>query len=71
MSSQPSQPARDLALIAVFAGVTAALGLIPPLYVPISPVPISVNVSRADIYNEDMLYMLCYSNELYSYFLSV
>ena len=41
MSSQPSQPARDLALIAVFAGVTAALGLIPPLYVPISPVPIT------------------------------
>ncbi|MGI5950910.1 MAG: biotin transporter BioY [Brooklawnia sp.] len=35
------QPARDLALIAVFAGVTAALGLIPPLYLPISPVPIT------------------------------
>ena len=28
-TSQPIQPARDLALIAVFAGVTAALGLIP------------------------------------------
>ncbi len=35
------QPARDLALIAVFAGVTAALGLIPPIYVPISPVPVT------------------------------
>ena len=39
--AQPAQPARDLALIAVFAGVTAALGLIPPLYLPISPVPIT------------------------------
>lgn len=39
--AQPIQPARDLALIAVFAGVTAALGLIPPLYLPISPVPIT------------------------------
>lgn len=35
-------PARDLALIAVFAGVTAALGLIPPLYVPLSPAPITL-----------------------------
>lgn len=39
--AQPVQPARDLALIAVFAGVTAALGFIPPLYLPISPVPIT------------------------------
>lgn len=40
-TAQPAQPARDLAMIAVFAGVTAALGLIPPIYVPISPVPIT------------------------------
>jgi biotin transport system substrate-specific component len=33
--------ARDIALIAVFAGVTAALGALPPIYVPISPVPIT------------------------------
>lgn len=39
--SQRRQPARDLALIAVFAGVTAALGLIPPIYVPLSPTPIT------------------------------
>lgn len=32
---------RDLAMIAVFAGVTAALGLVPPLYVPGVPAPIS------------------------------
>lgn len=36
-----ARPARDLALIAVFAGVTAALGLIPPIYLPISPTPIT------------------------------
>ena len=41
MSTQPSHPARDIALIAVFAGVTAALGLIPPIYLPISPAPIT------------------------------
>ncbi|WIY82350.1 biotin transporter BioY [Propionimicrobium sp. PCR01-08-3] len=41
MSNQQSQPARDLALIAVFAGVTAALGAIPPIVVPISPAPIT------------------------------
>lgn len=34
-------PARDLALIAVFAGVTAALGLIPAFYTPFSPAPIT------------------------------
>lgn len=35
----PLVSARDLALIAVFVGVTAALGLIPP--VPVGPVPIT------------------------------
>ena len=40
-TSQPIQPPRVLALSAVFAGVTAALGLIPPVYVPISPAPIT------------------------------
>lgn len=34
-------PARDLALIAVFAGLTAALGLIPAFYTPLSPSPIT------------------------------
>lgn len=40
MNSQtkPSD-SRDLALIAVFAGVTAALGLLPPI--PVGPVPIT------------------------------
>lgn len=33
--------ARDLALIAVFAGIIAALGLIPAFYTPFSPVPIT------------------------------
>ncbi|GAA2182370.1 biotin transporter BioY [Brooklawnia cerclae] len=33
--------ARDLALVAVFAGVTAALGLVPPIYTPFSPVQIT------------------------------
>jgi len=41
MTSQTPLPARDLALIAVFAGITAALGLIPPIYLPISPAPIT------------------------------
>ena len=35
----PAIGARDLALIAVFAGVTAALGLIPPI--PVGPVPVT------------------------------
>ena len=39
--STTARPARDLALIAVFAGVTAALGLIPPIYLPITPTPIT------------------------------
>jgi biotin transport system substrate-specific component len=33
--------ARDIALVAVFAGVTAALGFVPPFYLPISPTPIT------------------------------
>lgn len=41
MKNQSIQPARDIALIAVFAAVTAALGLIPPIYVPLSPAPIT------------------------------
>ena len=32
---------RDLAYIAVFAGIVAALGLIPPIPVPVIPVPIT------------------------------
>lgn len=46
-SSQPATPrgrrtpARDLALIAIFAGVVAALGLIPAFYTPFSPAPIT------------------------------
>lgn len=39
--AKPRTPARDLALIAVFAGVTAALGLIPAFYTPFSPAPIT------------------------------
>ena len=39
--AQHRTPARDLALIAVFAGITAALGLIPAFYTPFSPVPIT------------------------------
>jgi biotin transport system substrate-specific component len=33
--------AADLAMVAVFAGLVAALGLIPPIYLPISPVPVT------------------------------
>lgn len=33
--------ARDMAIIAVFAAITAALGLLPAIYLPISPVPIT------------------------------
>ena len=34
--------ARDLAVIAIFAGITAALGMLPAVYVPgVSPVPIT------------------------------
>ena len=38
---RPIMPAREIAMVAVFAGVTAALGLLPPIVVPISPVPIT------------------------------
>lgn len=33
--------ARDIAYVAVFAGVTAALGLVPGIMTPLSPVPIT------------------------------
>ncbi len=33
--------ARDIAIIAVFAAITAALGLLPAIYLPVSPVPIT------------------------------
>ncbi|MCL2317030.1 MAG: biotin transporter BioY [Actinomycetia bacterium] len=33
--------ARDVALVAVFAGLTAALGLVPAIYLPVSPVPVT------------------------------
>ncbi len=33
--------ARDVAIIAVFAAITAALGLLPAVYLPISPVPVT------------------------------
>ncbi|MCW2809910.1 MAG: BioY family protein [Friedmanniella sp.] len=39
--TSPRRPARDLALIAVFAGVVAALGLVPALAVPGFGVPIT------------------------------
>ena len=35
------RPARDLALIAIFAGIVAALGLVPPIALPVIPVPIT------------------------------
>ena len=34
-------PARDLALIAIFAGIVAALGLVPAVPVPVIPVPVT------------------------------
>lgn len=40
-SSANSNVARDMALIAVFAGIMAAVGLIPALPIPVSPVPIT------------------------------
>jgi biotin transport system substrate-specific component len=36
-----ARPARDLALIAIFAGIVAALGLVPAIPIPVSPVPIT------------------------------
>lgn len=38
---RPFLSGRDIALIAVFAGITAALGLIPAFYTPFSPAPIT------------------------------
>lgn len=35
------RPARDLALMAIFAGIVAALGLVPAINVPVIPVPIT------------------------------
>ncbi|MGI8457539.1 MAG: biotin transporter BioY [Propionibacteriaceae bacterium] len=35
------RPARELALIAIFAGIVAALGLVPAIPVPVIPVPIT------------------------------
>ena len=40
-SSENTSIARDMALIAVFAGIMAALGLIPAFPIPVSPVPIT------------------------------
>lgn len=40
-SSANTNVARDMALIAVFAGIMAALGLVPALPIPISPVPVT------------------------------
>ena len=34
-------PGRDIAVIAVFAGITAALGFLPAFYTPISPSPLT------------------------------
>lgn len=39
--SQQRSTARDIAQIAVFAAITAALGLLPVIVLPISPVPIT------------------------------
>lgn len=36
-----TRSSRDLALVSVFVGVVAALGLVPPLFLPGSPVPVS------------------------------
>lgn len=35
------RPVRDLALVAVFAGIVAALGLVPAVPVPVIPVPVT------------------------------
>ncbi|MGD9956650.1 MAG: biotin transporter BioY [Candidatus Nanopelagicales bacterium] len=42
MPAPDRRPARDLALIAVFAGVIAALGLVPAVFVPGFPAPITL-----------------------------
>lgn len=41
MSAAPSRPSRDLALVAIFAGVVAALGLVPAFQPPGFSVPIT------------------------------
>ena len=41
VNSAARRPARDLALVAVFAGVVAALGLVPAIPVPVIPVPVT------------------------------
>jgi biotin transport system substrate-specific component len=35
------RPARDLAFVAMFAGIVAALGLVPAIPVPVIPVPVT------------------------------
>lgn len=42
MSAPARRPARDLALVAVFAGVIAALGLVPAVFIPGFPAPITL-----------------------------
>ena len=42
MPAPDRRPARDLALVAVFAGVIAALGLVPAVFVPGFPAPITL-----------------------------
>ncbi len=42
MTAPARRPARDLALVAVFAGVIAALGLVPAVFVPGFPAPITL-----------------------------
>lgn len=39
--AKPATPARDLAMMAIFAGIIAALGLIPAIMTPLSAVPIT------------------------------
>lgn len=39
--SAARRPARDLAFVAMFAGVVAALGLLPAIPVPVIPVPVT------------------------------
>ena len=41
VNSAARRPARDLALVAMFAGIVAALGLMPAIPVPVIPVPVT------------------------------
>ncbi|MEL4356990.1 MULTISPECIES: biotin transporter BioY [unclassified Luteococcus] len=41
MATTSRSTSRDLALIAVFAGITAVLGFLPPIHTGLSPVPIT------------------------------